>query len=115
MKRFMDDDFILDNDTAKHLFFDYAKDLPIIDYHCHISPKEIYEDKRFDNLGDVWFGGRQSDGSIAGDHYKWRLMRSNGMPENMVTGRGDEYGRDQAISGHTAKGGAGGGDRGSSL
>ncbi len=93
MKRFMDDDFILDNDTAKHLFFDYAKDLPIIDYHCHISPKEIYEDKRFDNLGDVWFGGRQSDGSIAGDHYKWRLMRSNGMPEDMVTGRGDEYGR----------------------
>ncbi len=93
MKSFMDDDFILSNDTAKHLFHDYAEGLPIIDYHCHISPREIYEDRRFDNLGDVWFGGREADGHYFGDHYKWRLMRSNGMPEEDVTGRGDELKR----------------------
>ena len=93
MKEFMDDFFLLGNDTAKHLFHDYAKSLPIIDYHCHISPREIYEDKRFDSLGDVWFGGRQPDGTFFGDHYKWRIMRSNGMPEDKVTGREDELGR----------------------
>ncbi len=93
MKSFLNDDFELDNDVALHLYHDYVSDLPIIDYHCHISPKEIYEDVRFDNLGDVWFGGRNQDGSIAGDHYKWRLMRSNGMHEEKVTGRGDELGR----------------------
>ena len=93
MKKFLDDDFLLNNDTAKHLYNDYAKDLPIIDYHCHLSPKEIYEDVRFDSLGDVWFGGKQADGTYAGDHYKWRLMRSNGMSEDMVTGRDDEYKR----------------------
>ena len=93
MKKFLDDDFLLDNDTARHLFHDYVKNLPIIDYHCHLSPREIYEDRRFDNLGDVWFGGRQDDGSCYGDHYKWRLMRSNGMNENLVTGRDNELER----------------------
>lgn len=93
MKKFMDEDFILSGETAKHLFHDYAENLPIIDYHCHISPREIYEDRRFDSLGDVWFGGRQDDGTYSGDHYKWRLMRSNGMPEELVTGRKDEPGR----------------------
>ncbi len=93
MKRFMDDDFILGNDTAKHLFHDYAENLPIIDYHCHLSPREIYEDVRFDSLGDVWFGGKQADGSYYGDHYKWRLMRSNGMADDEVTGRKDELAR----------------------
>ncbi len=93
MKAFMDKDFILETDTAKHLFHDYAESLPIIDYHCHISPREIYEDRRFGNLGDVWFGGREKDGSYFGDHYKWRLMRSNGMTEDEVTGRGDELKR----------------------
>ena len=93
MKQFMDDDFILENDTAKHLFHDYAADLPIIDYHCHLSPREIYEDIRFDSLGDVWFGGIQKDGSCYGDHYKWRLMRSAGMKEEIVTGRDDELAR----------------------
>ncbi len=90
MKRFMDDDFILENDTAKRLFHEFSEDLPIIDYHCHLSPREIYEDVRFSSLGDVWFGGRQSDGSVFGDHYKWRLMRSNGMKESLVTGRENE-------------------------
>ncbi len=93
MKEFMDDDFLLSNDTAKHLFHDYAAKLPIIDYHCHLSPLEIYEDRRFDSIGDVWFGGRQDDGSYSGDHYKWRLMRSNAMPEKLVTGRDDELAR----------------------
>ena len=93
MKQFMDEDFILDNGTAKHLFHDHAEDLPIIDYHCHLSPREIYEDKRFKDLGEVWFGGLNDDGSYAGDHYKWRLLRSNGISEDMVTGRTDEYKR----------------------
>jgi len=93
MKPFMDDSFILSNDTAQHLFHDYAEALPIIDYHCHLSPQEIYEDRRFESLGDVWFGGRQADGTCAGDHYKWRLMRSNAIPESLVTGRGDELAR----------------------
>ncbi len=89
----MDQDFILQTKTAQHLFHDYAEELPIIDYHCHISPREIYEDRRFNNLGEVWFGGKQPDGTYFGDHYKWRLMRSNGMSEGSVTGREDEYGR----------------------
>ena len=93
MKQFMDEDFILENVTAKHLFHDHAGKLPIIDYHCHLSPKDIYEDVRFDSLGDVWFGGRQPDDSCCGDHYKWRLMRSNGMDESLVTGREDEFER----------------------
>lgn len=93
MKKFMDDDFILGNDTAKHLFHDYSEELPIIDYHCHLSPREIYEDIRFESLGDVWFGGKQGDGSYYGDHYKWRLMRSNGMDESLITDRTDELGR----------------------
>ena len=89
----MNDDFLLGTGTAKHLFHDFAETLPIIDYHCHISPQKIYEDRRFDNLGDVWFGGRDSEGRCSGDHYKWRLMRSNGMPEELVTGRTDELKR----------------------
>ncbi len=89
----MDEDFILESDTAKHLFHDHAKSLPIIDYHCHLSSREIYEDVRFDSLGDIWFGGMQKDGSCYGDHYKWRLMRSNGMAESLVTGRDDEKAR----------------------
>ncbi len=93
MKAFMDDNFLLNSETARHLYHDCAKDLPIIDYHCHLSPKEIYEDVRFDSLGDVWFGGRTAQGTCAGDHYKWRLMRADGMPEELVTGRGDEFAR----------------------
>ena len=89
----MDEDFLLHNDIAKHLYHDCVKSLPIIDYHCHLSAKDIYEDTRFDNLGQIWFGGRQEDGSYAGDHYKWRLMRSGGVPEELITGNGDEYKR----------------------
>ena len=74
---FMDDDFLLTTDVARTLFHEVAKDLPIIDYHCHISPQEIAEDIRFDNIAQVWLGG---------DHYKWRLMRAAGVDERLITG-----------------------------
>ena len=77
MKNFDDADFLLSTDMAKHLYHDYAKQLPIIDYHCHLSPKEIYDDVKYDNITQVWLGG---------DHYKWRQMRSNGVEERYVTG-----------------------------
>lgn len=78
MKAFMDDeDFLLTTQTARQLFETYAKDMPILDYHCHLSPQEIFEDKHFDTITDVWLGG---------DHYKWRLMRANGVEERYITG-----------------------------
>jgi len=82
----MDKDFLLETETARHLFHDYAAKLPLVDYHCHISPREIYENRRFEDLCQVWLGGRNDDGSYFGDHYKWRLMRSNGVSEDYVTG-----------------------------
>ena len=63
---FINKSFMLQNNTAKHLYREYAKDQPIIDYHCHIDPREIYEDKRFENITELWLGA---------DHYKWRLVR----------------------------------------
>ncbi len=77
MTEFMTKDFLLKNETAKKLYHSYAASLPIIDYHCHVSPKEIYEDKHFSNIAQVW---------LSGDHYKWRLMRSNGVSEYYITG-----------------------------
>ena len=77
MKKFMDQDFLLQTETAKHLYHDYAKVMPIIDYHCHLSPQEIYEDKKFDNITQVW---------LYGDHYKWRIMRAHGVEEKYITG-----------------------------
>ena len=91
MKAFMDKDFMLYNETAKHLFHDYSEEMPIIDYHCHIPPKEIYEDRRYNNIAEIWLGGRNDDGSYFGDHYKWRVMRSNGIPEDKITGSADPY------------------------
>lgn len=82
MKRFMDEDFLLNNQTAKVLYEKYAKDMPIIDFHCHLNPKEIYENKKFRNITEVWLGG---------DHYKWRLMRANGIEEKYITGSADDY------------------------
>jgi len=93
MKEFMDKDFLLETETAKHLFHDYAKDMPLADYHCHISPKEIYEDRRFRNIVEVWLGGRNPDGSYFGDHYKWRVMRSHGIDEAYITGDKPAYER----------------------
>ncbi len=86
MKPFMDRDFLLETETARRLFHDWAEGLPLIDYHCHISPREIWEDRRFRDLTEVWLGGRQPDGSVFGDHYKWRLMRADGAGEDFVTG-----------------------------
>jgi len=73
----MTKDFLLKNETAKSLYHCFADSLPIIDYHCHVSPKEIYEDKHFSDISEVW---------LSGDHYKWRLMRSNGVDEYYITG-----------------------------
>ena len=91
LSKFMDEDFMLYNSYAKHLYHDYAENMPIIDYHCHLSPKEIYEDRRYNNIAEIWLGGRNPDGSYSGDHYKWRLMRSNAVPEEMVTGAADPF------------------------
>jgi glucuronate isomerase len=77
MKPFMDEDFLLTNSTAIRLYHDYAAKMPIIDYHCHLDPREIAENKRFKNLTEAW---------LYGDHYKWRAMRTNGIPEAYVTG-----------------------------
>ncbi len=93
MKAFMDKDFLLETETAKHLFHDHAEKLPLVDYHCHLNPQEIYEDRRFNNLVEVWLGGQNPDGSFAGDHYKWRLMRSNGVEEAYITGSKPPYER----------------------
>lgn len=76
-KKFLDENFLLSNETAIRLYHDHAKKMPIIDYHCHLSPQEIYENKRFKNITDAW---------LYGDHYKWRAMRSNGIDEKYVTG-----------------------------
>lgn len=78
MKQFLDDNFVLQNETAKYLYHQHAARQPIIDYHCHLDPKLIAEDYRFDNLGELWLGG---------DHYKWRAMRTNGMDERYCTGK----------------------------
>ena len=87
----MGKDFMLRNQTGQRLYEEYARDLPLVDYHCHISPKEIFEDRRFDNIAQIWLGGRNADGTYFGDHYKWRVMRTNGVPEDMVTGGADPY------------------------
>ena len=77
MKPFMDEDFLLSTETAQKLYHEYAEVMPIIDYHCHINPQEIYEDRKFENITQVWLGA---------DHYKWRQMRSNGVEERYITG-----------------------------
>ena len=89
----MDKDFILETKTAKHLYHDYAAKMPLADYHCHLNPKEIYEDRRFQNIVEVWLGGENPDGSYFGDHYKWRMMRSNGVPEEYISGNTPPYER----------------------
>ncbi len=77
MKAFLDEDFLLSTETAKKLYHEYAAVMPILDYHCHINPEEIANDRKFDNITQVWLGG---------DHYKWRLMRANGIDEAFITG-----------------------------
>jgi len=82
MNPFIHDNFLLQNDVAKKLYHDYAAQMPIIDYHCHLDPKEIYQDKKFKNLYEAW---------LSGDHYKWRLMRANGTTEDFITGKQNDY------------------------
>lgn len=77
MKQFLDEDFLLHNKTARELYHGYAKQMPVIDYHCHLSPQQIAEDTQFRNLTEVW---------LYGDHYKWRAMRTNGVEEQYCTG-----------------------------
>ena len=77
MKAFMDKDFLLETETAQKLYHEYAVNMPILDYHCHINPQEIAEDRKFENITQVWLGA---------DHYKWRQMRSNGVEEKYITG-----------------------------
>lgn len=77
----MDQNFLLSTETAKKLFHDFAENTPILDYHCHLSPQEIAEDRKFENITQVWLGG---------DHYKWRQMRSNGIDEYYITGEASD-------------------------
>jgi glucuronate isomerase len=82
MKPFLDKDFLLETDTARHLYHDLAAPMPIIDYHCHLIPEQIAQDLKFDNLSQVW---------LAGDHYKWRAMRANGVDERFCTGDASDW------------------------
>ncbi|MGF1449650.1 MAG: glucuronate isomerase [Opitutales bacterium] len=79
---FLDDDFLLTTPTARRLFHEVARDLPIVDYHCHLPPEQVAANCQFETLTDIW---------LAGDHYKWRLMRANGVPESHCTGEADPY------------------------
>ena len=82
MKTFMDKDFVLKNQTAVTLYENYAKDMPIFDFHCHLPVEEIYNDRKFGSITECWLGG---------DHYKWRLMREMGIDESYMTGDKDDY------------------------
>ena len=87
MKQFMDKDFLLSTEMSQTLYHQFAENMPILDYHCHINPQEIYEDRKFENITQVWLGG---------DHYKWRQMRSNGVDEKYITGDGSDREKFQA-------------------
>ena len=82
MKPFLSDDFLLQTATARTLYHEYAKQMPIIDYHNHLLPDQIAEDKQFDNITQIW---------LYGDHYKWRAMRANGVPERYITGDASDW------------------------
>ena len=77
MKQFLDNDFLLQSDTARMLYHEHAANMPIIDFHCHLSPQMVAEDYKFRSITELWLGG---------DHYKWRAMRTNGVPERFCTG-----------------------------
>lgn len=81
MKAFMDKDFLLSGSMARTLYHDFSEHMPVLDYHCHINPQEIYEDRRFETITQVWLGG---------DHYKWRQLRSNGVDEAYITGNASD-------------------------
>lgn len=79
---FLSDDFLLQTETARRLYHDYARQMPIIDYHCHLPPDQIAQDRRFDTMTQIW---------LYGDHYKWRAMRTNGVPERYCTGEASDW------------------------
>ena len=87
MAAFITNDFLLSNEPGRRLYNDYAKSMPIYDYHCHLPPDEIAADRSFENLSAIW---------LAGDHYKWRAMRASGVPERLVTGEGGDREKFQA-------------------
>ncbi|MBN1499235.1 MAG: glucuronate isomerase [Spirochaetes bacterium] len=82
MTEFMNDEFLLSTETARKLYHGYAEKMPIFDYHCHLNPREIAENRKYKNITELWLGG---------DHYKWRAMRSNGVAEKYITGDADDY------------------------
>lgn len=82
MKKFLDENFLLHSKTAQQLYHEFAKKMPIIDYHNHLPPDEIAADKNFENITQVWLNG---------DHYKWRAMRTNGVPEEYITGNSSDW------------------------
>lgn len=82
MENFIPDDFILQTKSAQRLFHDHAEKLPIIDYHCHLSPQDIANDRQFNSITEAW---------LEGDHYKWRAMRTNGVDESFITGKKDDF------------------------
>ncbi|WEV53278.1 glucuronate isomerase [Bifidobacterium sp. ESL0704] len=91
---FLDDDYLLTTDLAQELFHGCAQDLPVVDYHCHLHPQEIYQDTNFKDIVDAWL----TDGKNYGDHYKWRLMRANGVPERLITGDATPWQKFQAFA-----------------
>lgn len=98
MSAFINENFMLSNETARQLFHGEAEKLPIIDYHCHLSPREIAENIRFRDITQLWLVDGHS-----GDHYKWRAMRANGVPEEYITatsplGRSSRNGRRQCLT-----------------
>ncbi|MBO8414644.1 MAG: glucuronate isomerase, partial [Firmicutes bacterium] len=88
MKKFLDKDFLLNNEVAVDLYENHAKKMPIFDYHCHLVPQQIYEDYHFKNITEAWLGANHY-----GDHYKWRLLREFGVDEKYITGDADDYER----------------------
>ncbi len=87
MQSFITENFLLQTDTARKLYFDFVQQLPIIDYHNHLSPGEIATNKRFSTITEAW---------LKGDHYKWRAMRANGIEEKFITGNADDYSKFKA-------------------
>ncbi|WP_440894872.1 glucuronate isomerase [Amphibacillus sp. Q70] len=81
MQKFLTEDFLLESETAKRLYHEYAKDMPIFDYHCHLTAEEIAKDRNFSSITEMWLGE---------DHYKWRVLRSNGVAESYITGQKSE-------------------------
>lgn len=90
MKPFLDESFLLESDTAETLYHQYAKDMPVFDFHCHLPPVEIAVNKKYENISQIWLNG---------DHYKWRVMRTNGISESLITGDASDIDKFKAWAG----------------